>query len=357
MAKSRNTKKQNHKHEMIMKKISNILTVAAALGCLNFLNTTASAQGSLTPPPGAPTAVMKSLDQVEARTPLIPGSPGVTYANGLYTITQPGSYYLTGNLTMTNNTGLDFITFATNNVTLDLNGFTILGTTGNKGFAIFGEGSGYRVFNGHIVGGTTQTNGVFTQAGFYMGIYLFSGSAYVGTDSLISDVTVRGVRNRGIQGSLNSVVERCLVDTAGAEGIFVGSVRDSRAINTFDDAIVAAAVMNSVGKCVGTGNGITFYVTEPNTVENSTGEAVSGFGISARTAINSRGKSVSGTGLSAVTALNCNGESTSGIGLSAVVANTCSASRTSGTAIDAKIGIGCYALTGTNVIVSKYNMP
>src|SRR5207248_2233857 len=124
-----------------MQRISNLLTVAAALGCLNFTTITAHAQGSLTPPPGVPAPVMKSLDQIEARTPLIPGAPGVSYANGLYTITQPGGYYLTGNLTMTNKTGASFITLATNNVTLDLNGFTLFGTAGNMGTAI--EGSGF----------------------------------------------------------------------------------------------------------------------------------------------------------------------------------------------------------------------
>ncbi|EEF59579.1 hypothetical protein [Pedosphaera parvula] len=340
-----------------MQRISNLLTVAAAFGCLNFITITAHAQGSLTPPPGVPAPVMKSLDQIEARTPLISGAPGVSYANGLYTITQPGGYYLTGNLTMTNKTGASFITFLTNNVTLDLNGFTLFGTAGNMGTAIDGSGFGYRIFNGHIVGGTTQTNGVFTKAGFYKGIETFSGNVNFGTDTIISDITVRGVRDRGIQGSLNSVVERCLVDTAGAEGMIVGSVRDSRAINTSADAIEAAAVMNSVGKCVGTGNGISSYLAEPCNVQNSTGEAVSGAGIFANNAINCRGKSVSYIGLTANTALNCSGESTSGTGLSAYVANSCTGNRTGGTAIQANIGIACISLGGTFSITSKYNMP
>ena len=73
------------------------------------------AQGSLTPP-GAPAATMKTLAQIEPRTP-ISAAP--------FTISVPGSYYLTTNLTVT--TG-NAITIATNGVTLDLGGFTIAST-------------------------------------------------------------------------------------------------------------------------------------------------------------------------------------------------------------------------------------
>ena len=73
------------------------------------------AQGSLTPP-GAPAATMKSLDQVEARTPIL---------SAPFTITNSGSYYLTANLTVSINCG---ITILASGVTLDLNGFTISST-------------------------------------------------------------------------------------------------------------------------------------------------------------------------------------------------------------------------------------
>src|SRR6188768_715136 len=74
------------------------------------------AQGSLTPPAGAPAPVMKSLDQIEARTPI---------SSAPFTITAPGSYYLIGNLSVSSGNA---IVIATNDVTLDLNGFTISST-------------------------------------------------------------------------------------------------------------------------------------------------------------------------------------------------------------------------------------
>jgi hypothetical protein len=81
------------------------------------------AQGPLTPP-GAPAATMKTLDQIEPRTP-ISALP--------FTISAPGSYYLTASLTAAAN--VNGITINASNVTLDLRGFEVIGTPGT---AIFG---------------------------------------------------------------------------------------------------------------------------------------------------------------------------------------------------------------------------
>src|SRR5438094_2967891 len=66
--------------------------LAAFLSTLNYQPSTLFAQGSLTPP-GAPAPTMKSLDQIEARTAI---------SSAPFTINQPGSYYLTKNLNVTN---------------------------------------------------------------------------------------------------------------------------------------------------------------------------------------------------------------------------------------------------------------
>src|SRR5678816_1582998 len=81
------------------------------------------AQGTLTPP-GAPAPTMKTLDQVEPRTP-ISALP--------FTISTSGSYYLTASLTAAAN--VNGITINASNVTLDLRGFEVTGTPGT---AIFG---------------------------------------------------------------------------------------------------------------------------------------------------------------------------------------------------------------------------
>ena len=73
----------------------------------------ACAQGSLIPP-GAPAATMKTLEQVEPRIPI---------SSLPYTITSGGSYYVRDNLSSTGHG----IVIATNDVTVDLMGFSIGG--------------------------------------------------------------------------------------------------------------------------------------------------------------------------------------------------------------------------------------
>src|SRR2546426_476732 len=76
------------------------------------------AQGSLTPP-GAPAPLFKTLQQVEPRIPI-----SVIPTN----LSVPGSYYLTTNLTQTTNAA--GITIGASDITLDLNGFALIGTNG-----------------------------------------------------------------------------------------------------------------------------------------------------------------------------------------------------------------------------------
>jgi hypothetical protein len=91
------------------------LAVIAPPSTLNSQLSTCFGQGALTPP-GAPAPAMKTLDQIEPRAP-ISAAP--------CTIANAGSYYLTTNVSVT---GGDALTIAANDVTLDLNGFTISST-------------------------------------------------------------------------------------------------------------------------------------------------------------------------------------------------------------------------------------
>ena len=93
------------------------LTAAASLG------------GNINPPSGAPSPTMKTLAEVEARTPInSTNTPG--NANARFRITQPGSYYLTGNLTgVAGRHGIEVV--ATGKVTIDLNGFQLVGVAGS----------------------------------------------------------------------------------------------------------------------------------------------------------------------------------------------------------------------------------
>jgi len=110
--------------------------------CAVALTSLGALAGSLTPPPGAPTGSMKTLQEVEPRTPI---------SSLPVTISQPGSYYLTASLTFSV-AAQDAITVNADGVTIDLMGFTISGNNTSQ-HAINSPGS-----NAHlsVVNGTIR---------------------------------------------------------------------------------------------------------------------------------------------------------------------------------------------------------
>jgi hypothetical protein len=286
------------------------LTLIALLA----LPTLAFAQGSLTPP-GAPAETMKTLDQLEPRTPLQKGAAGVSLEdNGGYTIFRPGSYYLTASFSVGSGTG---ITIASNDVTLDLNGFTIASTASpasGTGIIISDLRSNITIRNGHIRGATTYAAQVFTRGGFQSG--LTSGSPNTTTQA--TRLTVTGVAQSGISGI--GSVDQCAVDICGQFGIAGVIIVDSLANNCGATAISGSTVSNCFGDAsAGSGMGITAWV-----ISNSYGVSTSDTGLMASyTATNCYGFSTSGKGLSAFSAANCRGQSGTAFGLDAYTAENC----------------------------------
>jgi hypothetical protein len=135
-----------------MKRLSASMAAALLSSLLMQQLSTCYAQGSLTPP-GAPAPTMKSLDQVEPRTPVDAVHTPAAGAFEFY-INQPGSYYLTTNIGGVS--GKDGIGIAGNNVTLDLNGFALLGGSGTEeGIYIYNTCTNITVRNGNVSGWST----------------------------------------------------------------------------------------------------------------------------------------------------------------------------------------------------------
>ncbi len=325
-----------------MKTKLQLAAFALLLAALNAHHSTAFAQGSLTPP-GAPAPTMKTLDQIETRIP-ISGLP--------YSISAPGSYYITTNLLVAVNNG---IVITANNVTLDLNGFTIssIQNPASTGKAIaLGSGSGpvanVTIRNGFITGGVTNNGGTFGGSGFGYGIFQFGGQPSVNVH--VSGVTVSGCLYVGIHlGGSNTVVESCNVNTAGSYGIYAQTVADSTAQNCGIYAIYATETANNCSG-TGTGNGSGVSATTANNCHGI--GAGSGSGIIAATANNCHGTGAgSGSGIIATNVNNCYGiASGTGDGVYAITANNCYGTSASGNGLRClQAAQNCYGIsTGGN---------
>ena len=295
-------------------KAKHLILAFAALAIINSQSSAVFAQGSLTPP-GAPAPTFKTLSQIEPRT-------AITNATSV-TISAPGSYYLTTNITVTT---ANAIIITTNNVTLDLNGFTVSSTAPSAtgtGIRLVLANADIAILNGHIKGGVTNNAGVYNCSGFANGIF-YSGP--IPSNVRVAGVSVSGCLTYGIYLDIynSTVVESCTVQTVGSSGIVAGSVSHSTAYQCGNDAISA----NIASDCYGYGTG-------------------SAAGVSATTANNCLGFSTgSGTGVNALTANNCHGEGAgSSSGVSATTANNCSGSSFNGTGLSADIATGCSGIS------------
>jgi hypothetical protein len=263
-----------------------------------FQLSTVFGQGALTPP-GPPGATMKTLLQIEPRTPI---------SSAPFLITQPGSYYVTTNLTVS--TG-NAISISTNGVTLDLGGFTLSSTElsgpAASGISFIGVLQNITIFNGFIRSGVTNNgSGVYSGAGFVYGIYSGNQPANV----LVSRVSVSGCVAGGIVlgESDSTTVEDCTARTIGGYGLRALTIRDSSAIDCGGNAIEGLEVMN----CYAASTGANGIVAENalNCYGNASSSSSGVYALTAESAENCTGYSTgtSATGLYAdESALNCIG--------------------------------------------------
>ena len=209
--------------------------------------------GPLDPPAGPVTSTAKTLGEVEPRI-AVNATNTVGDANSLLRISQPGSYYLTGNITGV--AAKHGIKIDASGVTLDLNGFSLIGIAGSlDGINIPTFRENVVIRNGHIRGWSesgiegridagriehitavdngawgidntsasltthissceTLTNGALVAA---------SGGIRSGTASLITDCLAVSNATIGISAGASSTVRGCVSRTNGTNGIVVSS--------------------------------------------------------------------------------------------------------------------------------------
>lgn len=315
--------------------------LAALVVLFSFrLSPLAFAQGSLTPP-GAPAPTMKTLAQIEPRTPI---------SLAPFTISSSGSYYLTTNLAVTSG---DAITIDASNVTLDLNGFVISSTANpasGNGITLGNSSTvtNIAIYNGNISGSVANIGGIYDGVGFGFGIYYTAGSPY---NARVRGVSVSGCLHSGIY-LFNGMVESCVVRTAGDFGIVASSVSNSTAEDCGNNGVWASTAI----KCSGISSGIGSGVLASAAINCFGSSLGTGSGVVAATAINCYGVSIKTMGLSAIIANNCYGASSgSGAGVFAVVADNCYGFSHSGTGVSATTVNNCNGFSagdGTGVFAS-----
>ena len=309
--------------------------------------TTLLAQGPLTPPVvadaavgpvnaltpgGAPQAAMKTLHQVEPRTPIPGGSSTVT-------LNQPGSYYLTGGLVVASGDG---IVINASNITLDLNGLSITST------AAVAEGTGIRLGNG-LIGISLRNGSVGTIAagGFIAGVqYVMEGGFPQPPRNVrVADLSVVA-KDHGITLSFSAHIERCMVLGGSASAIAGTVVRDCVAEGgSISGSVVKDCVASTTGP-----SAISGQVVE-GCVGNSLGTGITGRSVANSYATGGGSQDVVSAGV--VQNVWAEGGSGSGDGIEANVVGNAYAIRRSdlggastGTGVNAQVAINVEAASG-----------
>lgn len=185
--------------------------------------------GPLDPPSGAIAPTYKTLAEVEPRIAIsIANTPGDS--TSLFRISQPGSYYLTGNVQGV--AGKHGIKITAAGVTLDLNGYELLGAAGMGDF----DGITYL---GPDVTNLTIRNGAVRRwgdRGIEVGPY--------GGATLIEKITATDNVDTGISANSGSTVSHCVSNNNGGSGISVGA-----------GLVTSCSAMSNTGNGISVGQG------------------------------------------------------------------------------------------------------
>lgn len=243
--------------------------------CAALSSCAAAMAGPLDPPtgpvtdtsvPGAVSPPMKTLGQVEPRTAVQSLPAGAT---SLYVISAPGSYYLTGNINGAS--GKHGISITAENVTLDLNGFALLGVSGaGDGITTATFLKNISVVNGAVKGWPGSGVNVQTDNGRIEGLRVSNCTlAGINTGTSLGTIIGRCTLQDNAGGNLYTgagcIVESCVIINTSLTSTAIG-------INTADGTIVRDCNLQGLrGLGISAGGSCTIL---NNTIVNGRADAV-----------------------------------------------------------------------------------
>jgi len=211
---------------------------AAAIGGAALFVTGLVIAGPLNPPGGPVASTSKTLTEIEPRTAVGSATtPGD--ATSVYIISQPGSYYLQGNVDVPS--GKVGVRINASNVTLDLSGFRISGLVPGGG----GSLGGIIGTNSSSQAGVSVRNGSVLQTG---GRGIDLGQA---KHCRLEDVSVRGCVGMGVWVGDHSHLYRLTIDSNA-----VGSPAAVALAASFGSKIVSCNVTNNNGDGIIVNHGV-----------------------------------------------------------------------------------------------------
>lgn len=226
--------------------------------------------------------------QTDPRT-AIPKSPATPVFGPHYTISTPGSYYLTGNVEVTGGNGINI---TTSNVTLDLNGFALISKTANpaqgNAIEIAADLTNIEIKNGHIVGGTVRTyvgpkawNATFSGQGWFNGIRDAGGATFPSRNLVISDLAAERCGSIGILLNSSGILRNIATTGNASWGVFAdhGTLVNITASNNATGGV--NCYLGSISGATATANGTVGVSAPQGTVINSAADNNGTYGISA----------------------------------------------------------------------------
>jgi hypothetical protein len=305
-----------------MKTQIKLAAAAWFLGTLNVQLATTFAQGSLTPP-GAPAPTMKTLDQIEPRT-IITDLP--------FAITSRGSYYFTNNMGVGGSLG---ITVASDDVTLDLRGFTLSGALGyGTGVVVTTTVKNLVIRNGTIRGWDYPVLATNASNSHYENLQVYFSATQgmtVGDNSVVEGCTFEWNAAYGLSAGQGCVVSKCTFKGNAGLGLNIGAgglVKDCSVVQNASDGIRAGPGSSVLDSVVTSNPGTGLVAADRCTIKNCT-LASNGLGLVAGNACSvvdcNVSRSVSGLGISVgtgCTVAQCTAFYSHGVGITADTSTT-----------------------------------